>query len=136
MKIKEKFHRAACRASDIAGTPWAFALALLSIILWLLSGSTFHYSDTWQLVINTGTTIITFLMVFLIQNAQNRDAKAIQLKLNELVRALHGARDEFVDLEEMSDDDLKKMSEEFHDMYLKLHGTMEKRGKTRSEQPR
>jgi len=77
------------------------------------TGPTFHFSDTWQLIINTGTTIVTFLMVFLIQNTQNRDAKAVHLKLDEIIRALKGARNELVDLEELSDEDLKKLEKEF-----------------------
>ena len=81
--------------------------------MWALTGPTFHFSDTWQLIINTGTTIVTFLMVFLIQNTQNRDAKATQLKLDEIIRALKGARNQLVDLENMSDEDMKKLGEQF-----------------------
>ena len=95
------------------GSPWAFTVALLLIMLWLASGPIFHFSDTWQLVINTGTTIITFLMVFLIQNTQNRDAVAMHLKLDELIRAVKGARNNLVDLEELSDEEIKKLQEEF-----------------------
>ena len=83
------------------------------IIVWALTGPTFHYSDTWQLIINTGTTIVTFLMVFLIQNTQNRDAKAVHLKLDEIIRALKGARNELLDLEELSDEDLAKLGQQF-----------------------
>jgi low affinity Fe/Cu permease len=81
--------------------------------VWLLTGPTFHFSDTWQLIINTATTVITFLMVFLIQNTQNRDAKAMHLKLDEIIRAIKDARDELVDLEDLSDEDLKKLEEQF-----------------------
>ena len=88
-------------------------IALAIIIIWGLSGHIFHYSDTWQLIINTGTTIVTFLMVFLIQNTQNRDSKAIQLKLDELIRAVSGARNRLMDLETLSDDDLQKFQKEF-----------------------
>ena len=82
-------------------------------MVWALTGPTFHYSDTWQLIINTGTTIVTFLMVFLIQNTQNRDAKAVHLKLDELIRALKGARNKLVDLEKLSDDELKNLEQQF-----------------------
>jgi low affinity Fe/Cu permease len=89
------------------GSSWAFALAALVIIAWLVSGPLFHFSDTWQLVINTGTTIITFLMVFLIQRAQNKDSMALQLKLNELVAAVAGASNRLIDIEELSEHDLR-----------------------------
>jgi low affinity Fe/Cu permease len=97
----------------ILGSAWAFAGALVVIAVWSLTGPIFHFSDTWQLIINTATTVITFLMVFLIQNTQNRDAKAVHLKLDELLRALKGARNELVDLEELSDEDLKKLETQF-----------------------
>ncbi len=98
------------------GSAWAFAGAVLVIVVWLLTGPTFHFSDTWQLIINTATTIITFLMVFLIQNTQNRDAKAVHLKLDELIRAIKDARNELVDLEDLSDEELKKLEEQFRRM--------------------
>src|SRR5207302_11349591 len=85
----------------------------LAILVWILTGPTFHFSDTWQLIINTATTVITFLMVFLIQNTQNRDAKAVHLKLDEVIRALKGARNQLVDLENLSDEDLKKLEKQF-----------------------
>jgi len=91
----------------------AFALALGIILAWGITGPIFHFSDTWQLVINTGTTIVTFLMVFLIQNTQNRDAKAIHLKLDELIRGVKGARTHLVNLEEFSDEDLEKLQKQF-----------------------
>ena len=100
------------RPSSLA-VPGPFAGAVLVILIWILTGPTFHFSDTWQLIINTATTIITFLMVFLIQNTQNRDAKAVHLKLDEIIRALKGARNELVDLEELSDEDLKKLEKQF-----------------------
>src|SRR5436853_7508866 len=102
--------------SSAAGSPWAFLIATALILGWLLTGPIFQYSDTWQLVINTATTIITFLMVFLIQNTQNRDTKAIHLKLDELIRALKDARNELVDLEDLSDEELKKLEEQFKRM--------------------
>ena len=98
------------------GSAWAFTGAVFVIVVWLLTGPTFHFSDTWQLIINTATTIITFLMVFLIQNTQNRDAKAVHLKLDELIRALKGARNQLVDLEDLSDEELKKLEEQFQRM--------------------
>ena len=111
--MNDLFRKFAHRASEAAGSSWAFMLALLIIVTWAVSGPIFHFSDTWQLVINTGTTIVTFLMVFLIQNTQNRDAKALHLKLDELIRALEGARQEiFVDLEEKSDEELKRVKAE------------------------
>jgi low affinity Fe/Cu permease len=111
--IQEAFRKFAQRTSQFAGSPWIFILACLIIVSWGASGPMFHFSDTWQLVINTGTTIITFLMVFLIQNTQNRDARAMHLKLDELIRALHGARNNLVNLEEMSDAELDKLQDEF-----------------------
>jgi low affinity Fe/Cu permease len=111
--VGDGFHVFARKSSNILGSPWAFAVAILIIIVWAALGPTFHYSDTWQLIINTGTTIVTFLMVFLIQNTQNRDAKAVHLKLDELIRAVAGARNQLVDLEELSDEELKKLEQEF-----------------------
>ena len=93
----------------MAGLKWAFSWAVAVIVVWAASGFVFHYSDTWQLVINTGTTIVTFLMVFLIQNTQNRDARAINLKLNELIRALDKARDQMIDIENLSDLELDEL---------------------------
>ena len=100
------FERLANRVATAAGRPRAFLIALAVVIVWGLSGPLFHWSDTWQLVINTGTTIITFLMVFLIQNAQNRDASAIQAKLDELIRAGGKARNEFIGIEHLSESEL------------------------------
>ena len=90
-----------------------FLFAVVVLVAWAISGPFFHFSDTWQLIINTGTTIVTFLVVFLIQNTQNRDAKAMHLKLDELIRAIKDARDELVDLEDLSDEELKKLEEQF-----------------------
>src|SRR6266568_8525975 len=111
--VSDAFRVFARRSSIILGSAWSFAGAVLVILVWLLTGPTFHFSDTWQLIINTATTVITFLMVFLIQNTQNRDAKAMHLKLDELIRAIKGARNKLVDLEELSDEDLKKLEEQF-----------------------
>lgn len=95
------------------GNPWCFFLALVVIIVWAVTGPFFGFSDTWQLIINTGTTIVTFLMVFLIQNTQNRDAKAIHLKLDELIRALRGARNKMIDLESLTDEELAELRKQF-----------------------
>jgi low affinity Fe/Cu permease len=103
------FGRFAAWASGWLGSKWAFSCAVAVIVIWSASGFAFHYSDTWQLVINTGTTIVTFLMVFLIQNTQNRDARAINLKLNELIRALDKARDQMIDIENLSDLELDEL---------------------------
>jgi len=111
--VSDAFRVFARRSSMILGSAWAFAGAVLVILVWIFTGPTFHFSDTWQLIINTATTIITFLMVFLIQNTQNRDAKAVHLKLDEIIRALKGARNELVDLEGLSDEDLKTLEKQF-----------------------
>ena len=111
--VSDAFHVFAHRSAVMLGSAWAFAGAAFVILVWILTGPTFHFSDTWQLIINTATTIITFLMVFLIQNTQNRDAKAMHLKLDEIIRALKGARNQLVDLEDLSDEDLKKLEEQF-----------------------
>ena len=103
------FTRFAKWTSHAAGHPATFALAVLIILVWAATGPIFAFSDTWQLVINTGTTIITFLMVFLIQNTQNRDSAAVQLKLDELIRAINGAHNGLLDLEELSDEDLARI---------------------------
>ncbi len=99
--------------SEITGSPWAFMFAIGAIATWALSGSYFDYSDNWQLVINTCTTILTFLMVFLIQNTQNRDARATHLKLDELIKAIDPARNTLIDIEDMEDDELALLEEEF-----------------------
>src|SRR5438132_8234199 len=111
--VRDAFRVFARKSSILLGSAWAFAGAALVIAVWLLTGPAFHFSDTWQLIINTATTIITFLMVFLIQNTQNRDAKAMHLKLDELIRALKKARNELVDLEDLSDEELQKLEEQF-----------------------
>ena len=107
------FDRFAKRASRTTGHPATFAAAVLIILVWAISGPLFGFSNTWQLVINTGTTIITFLMVFLIQNTQTRDGIAIQLKLDELIRAIEGAHNAFLDLEELSEEDLARLRAHF-----------------------
>jgi low affinity Fe/Cu permease len=111
--MNDFFRKFASVTSDVVGSSWSFILAVLIIVVWAVTGPAFGYSDTWQLVINTGTTIITFLMVFLIQNTQNRDAKAIHLKLDELLRAMEGARTSMANLENMPDEELKRLQQEF-----------------------
>src|SRR5438876_11163372 len=111
--LQERFRHFAHRAATMMGNPWCFFLAVVVIIGWAVSGPLFHFSDTWQLVINTGTTIVTFLMVFLIQNTQNRDATAIHLKLDELIRAMQGARNRMIDLDDMSDEELADLRKQF-----------------------
>ncbi len=111
--MNDLFHRYATKVSAIVGSPLAFVIALGVLLVWAVTGPLFSYSDTWQLVINTGTTIVTFLMVFLIQNTQNRDAKAIHLKLDELLRGLKGARNSMVALENLSEEELDKLEQQF-----------------------
>src|SRR5690349_2335162 len=111
--MSSRFHKAANSVSTAVGSAWAFLTAVLIVLVWAITGPAFHYSNTWQLVINTGTTIITFLMVFLIQNTQNRDARVLQLKLDELIRAVAGARNSLVDMEHMSDEELARLQAEF-----------------------
>lgn len=107
------FRKTAHYASEKLGSPWAFATALTLIVLWAVSGPFLEFSTTWQLLINTATTVLTFLMVFLIQNTQNRDAKAIHLKLDELIRSVKSARNELIDLEDLSDDEITLVQDEF-----------------------
>jgi low affinity Fe/Cu permease len=125
-RVRDAFHHFAQKTSLIVGSPWAFLLALLAIGVWLATGPMFGFSDTWQLIINTGTTIVTFLMVFLIQNTQNRDAKAIHLKLDELIRAVRGARNKLVDLEKLSDEELDNLEKEFTRLRLKAEARLER----------
>ena len=111
--MRDLFRKFAHQSALAVGSPAAFIAALLVTILWGATGSRFHYSDTWQLVINTGTSVCTFLVVFLIQNTQNRDTKVIQLKLDELIRAVHPARTALVQMEELTDDALETLQKEF-----------------------
>src|SRR4029453_6668305 len=110
--VNDLFRFFARRSSTVLGSAWAFTLAIVIIMVWGLAGPTFHFSNTWELIINTGTTIVTFLMVFLIQNTQNRDSKAVNLKLDEVIRAVKGARNQLVNLENFSDDDLKNLEKD------------------------
>jgi low affinity Fe/Cu permease len=107
------FRRFAHSVAGVVGSPWAFCVSVMVVVVWAAAGPIFHYSDTWQLVINTGTTIVTFLIVFLIQNTQNRDSKAMHLKLDELIRSGHSARNALMALENFSDEELAQFEEEF-----------------------
>jgi low affinity Fe/Cu permease len=111
--VTEFFRTFARRTSEFLGSPWAFAGAIVIVVVWAALGPVYGYSDTWQLVINTGTTIVTFLMVFLMQNTQNRDSKAIQLKLDELLRGVKGARTGLVRLERLTEAELAALEQEF-----------------------
>jgi low affinity Fe/Cu permease len=117
--VKRWFQVVALRASTTVGTPGVFLLACLSILVWAILGPIMKFSDTWQLVVNTGTSIITFLVVFLIQYAQNRDTRAIRLKLDELLRVTKDARSNFVDLDRLSDEQLERLEQELHSWHEK-----------------
>ncbi len=114
--LRRGWEKLASRTTQLTGRPWAFGIALAIVLAWLATGPLFHFSDTWQLVINTGTTIVTFLMVFLIQQTQNKDTKAIELKLNELVAAIEGASNRLIDVEDLSEAELDIL----HHHYRKL----------------
>jgi low affinity Fe/Cu permease len=115
-RVRCAFDTFAGKVTKWAGSPIAFVLAVMLVLVWCISGPFFGYSETWQLVINTGTTIITFLMVFLIQQSQNKDSAALHLKLDELIRAIEAADDNLVDIEELNEDELKKLSEHYRSM--------------------
>lgn len=114
--MHESFRIFSRNAAQAAGSPLAFSAAICLVLLWCVSGPFFNFSDTWQLVINTGTTIVTFIMVFVIQNAQNRDSLALQLKLDELICAVEGARLGMIDLDKLSEDDLAKLQGQFQEL--------------------
>lgn len=119
--MREYFHRISVKTSQVMGSPYIFVLALVIVATWIITGPIFEFSVGWQLIINSLTNIVAFLMVFLIQNTQNRDSRAIHLKLDELLRVIHGARNSIVDVEELSDEELDKLATEFkglHDKYL------------------
>src|SRR5216110_410498 len=118
-RVQDGFRHFAHRSANVLGSAWAFIGAIFIIAVWGLTGPAFHFSDTWQLIINTGTTIVTFLMVFLIQNTQNRDAKAMHLKLDELIRAIKKARNELIDLEKLADEDLTSLEKQFEQVRKK-----------------
>jgi low affinity Fe/Cu permease len=119
--MSKLLNRLALRCAELIGSHWAFIAALIAVSLWILTGPPLHFSDTWQLVINTGSSIITLLTVFLIQNSQNRDTKAIQLKLDELIRAVKDARNSFVDAEELDDEEIKQLKKELSKVNERAH---------------
>ncbi|MEK7110786.1 MAG: low affinity iron permease family protein [Patescibacteria group bacterium] len=125
--MSELFRHLSHKVSEIVGSPAAFLVAVILIATWGATGVLFDFSNTWQLVINTGTTILTFLIVFLIQNTQNRDAKAIHIKLDELLRAMGSARNSFVDVEELSDGELERIEAEFRDFSERARRAAERR---------
>jgi len=125
------FSRFASRTAQFVGHPYVFFSAVIILVIWGLTGPYFHYSDTWQLVINTGTSVITFLVVFLIQNTQNRDSKAINLKLDELIRSHHPASDDLIDIEKLSDEELQ----ELENRYEAIRKECEARRARREHQP-
>lgn len=124
---QDSFHKLSVKISNKLGNAWAFFIAIFIILLWGLTGPIFNYSDTWQLIINTGTTIVTFLMVFVIQNTQNRDGRAMQLKLDELIKSSHGARSKFVDVEDLNDSELDELQEQFHAIHQKIQDKIVKK---------
>ena len=129
MRQTSGFTRLAKAAARFTGRPVCFMLATLVVIAWVVTGPVFHYSNTWQLVINTGTTIITFLMVFLIQNTQNRDSEAMHVKMDELIRAFEGAHNALLDLEELEDDDLDAVRERYRKLAEKARRDIEQGGR-------
>ena len=131
MSIADSFNRFAKWTSRAAGHPSTFGIAIAVILIWAVTGPIFRFSDTWQLFINTGTTIITFLMVFLIQNTQNRDGAAMQIKLDELIRALQGAHNELVNLEDLSDGELEEMKARYTRLAEQARAQLQKRPRDR-----
>jgi low affinity Fe/Cu permease len=119
-----RFRRLARAVAVAVGTPWAFVVALATIAVWAITGPLFNFSNAWQLVINTGTTIVTFLMVFLIQSTQNRESQVIQLKLDELIRAVAEARNELVDMEDLSDEELRRLQVQFEALRESAQGAL------------
>ncbi len=125
--LRDRFHTFSRKTSDAVGSPWAFFLALGTVAVWGVTGPLFGFSDTWQLVINTGTPIVTFIMVFLIQSTQNRDAKAVHMKLDELIRALRSARNDLIDLEELPERELEALAARFTEIHKRASNMAKKR---------
>ncbi len=125
--MNDIFRKFSHKISEATGTFWAFFIACGVIIIWIFTGPVFNFSDTWQLVINTGTTIVTFLMVFLIQNTQNRDARAIHLKIDSLIKATRGASNQMLELENMSDEELDILQDEYDAIYMKYEAEKKRR---------
>jgi len=117
MTLNESFRKFSTTAASALGSPQLFVINVLLILVWLVSGPFFHFSDTWQLLVNTATTVFTYLAVFLIQNTQNRDAKAVHLKLDELISSVAGARNRLVDLEDLSDEELEQLQDQFRRLH-------------------
>jgi low affinity Fe/Cu permease len=115
--MNDAFRKFAHHCSNVAGSPWAFSVSVFIIVVWALLGPKFGYSDTWQLIINTGTTIVTFLMVFLIQNTQNRDSKSLHLKIDELIHANAHARNMMIDIDNATDEELDRLHDELCEMH-------------------
>jgi low affinity Fe/Cu permease len=126
LAMNDLFRKFARIAADVVGSPWAFLAGVVITIAWACTGWIFRYSDTWQLVINTGTSVVTFLVVFLIQSTQNREAKVMQLKLDELIRAVRSARTQLVQMEELSDADLDSLKQEFEAHRCRAVGELER----------
>lgn len=118
--MNELFRKFSAKVSTIVGSAPAFAVAVLVVIVWAFTGPLFNFSNTWQLVINTGTTIVTFLMVFLIQNTQNRDAKSMRLQIDELIESTKSASNKYLDLDDVSDEELDHLEQHFKNMHLKI----------------
>ena len=134
-KSTSSFGRFAKWTSHVSGTPCSFAIAVSVIVVWAVSGPIFHFTDTWQLVINTGTTIVTFLMVFLIQNTQNRDSQAIQVKLDEIIRCTKGAHNALLNLEELEEQDLSRIQKEYSEIAERARDAL-RRGKSDTNTPK
>lgn len=113
MSLNDRFAKFSRSCASMLGSPLLFVVNCLLIIVWLVAGPVFHYSDTWQLLVNTVTTVLTYLAVFILQNTQNRDSRAMHFKLDELIRSMKGARNSFVNLEELSDEELQKLEQQF-----------------------
>ena len=134
MSLGDSFSRFAKWTARTSGHPSTFGLAVGVILLWAVTGPIFHFSDTWQLVINTATTIITFLMVFLIQNTQNRDGAAVQLKLDELIRAMKGAQNSVLSLEEMSEEELERLKAHYYHLAERAQARQKQAGQKHATQ--
>ena len=132
--MAELFSRAACETARLAGKPLTFLTAAAAVAIWALTGPLFHYSDTWQLVINTSTTIVTFLMVFLIQHTQNRDTLAIQLKLAEIIIGVQGAENQLATIEDLSEEDLERLHTEYRNRAEETLGHLSRRRSVRSRE--
>jgi len=134
--MKETFRKLAQRCAQVVGSPAAFLLAVIGLLVWAVSGRYFNYSDSWQLVINTGTSVATLLIVFLIQNTQNRDARVMHMKLDELIRAVQPARTHLVQMEELTDDELATLQKEFQDFKDNAASKLVQIEETRKQRPR